>query len=123
MPRAQVRREPTIALRISKLATGRTRVGRRVKYLVDPSSSDGERAIPERLVLRRWRPRTQERLRARRGVRLPPSTWRALGLILPQDQALWKELDEETIRGLLAEKKQLLRQRQLRAPPVILSSP
>jgi hypothetical protein len=56
-------------------------------------------------------------VRARRGVRLPPSTWRALGLVLPHDQALWKDLDEGTIRRLLAEKKQLLREGQLRAPP------
>lgn len=115
-PRRPARREPPISLRICKLVTGKSRVSTRVNYIVDPCNADDWKAIPEQVVLSRWRRRKSERLSARMGVRLPPSTWRALGVILPDDPALWKDLDEDDIRGFLARKKRTLRVQHLRAP-------
>ena len=50
---AQVLRAP--ALRISHIVCGRENVGGRVRYFVDPEGIRPERAIPEDVVLRRWR--------------------------------------------------------------------
>ena len=48
------------ALRISHVVRGRVNDGSRVRYLVDPEGNSEERAIPEDVVLLRWRRRAME---------------------------------------------------------------
>jgi hypothetical protein len=95
---------------------GRTRAGNRVKYRIDPTGRDEELAVPERVVLSRWRRRRTEKLRARKGARLFPSTWRALGVVLPTDESEWRGLTVEDLRDLRARSQAKQRRRQLRAP-------
>lgn len=64
-------------LRISHIVRGRLNERNRVKYFVDPEGHDNERAIPEEVVLKRWRKRTS-RGHSFHGFRLGPNTWRAL---------------------------------------------
>lgn len=66
------------ALRISHIVRGRINVGGRVSYLVDPDGVGDERAIPEEIVLLRWRRRVMES-HSFHGCRLGPNTWRAIG--------------------------------------------
>jgi hypothetical protein len=66
------------ALRISHVVHGRINDGGRVRYLVDPDGNGEERAIPEDVVLLRWRRRTMA-AHTFHGCRLGPNTWRAIG--------------------------------------------
>jgi hypothetical protein len=66
------------ALRISHVVCGRVNEGGRVRYLVDPDGDGDERAIPEDVVLLRWRRRTMDG-HTFHGCRLGPNTWRAIG--------------------------------------------
>ena len=51
----EINRAP--ALRISNVVRGRVNEDGRVRYLVDPDGKGDERAIPEDVVLKRWRRR------------------------------------------------------------------
>lgn len=66
------------ALRISHVVRGRVNDGSRVRYLVDPEGNSEERAIPEDVVLLRWRRRAMDG-HTFHGCRLGPNTWRAIG--------------------------------------------
>lgn len=74
------------SLRISHIVYGRTNEGKRVKYLIDPS---GEHfAIPEEVVLIRWRRRRHPNA-SFSGARLGPHLWRALAKSLGEDCSKW----------------------------------
>ena len=45
------------ALRISHIVYGRMAVKNRVHYLIDPKGKGSEHAVPESVVLKRWRKR------------------------------------------------------------------
>lgn len=70
----EIKRAP--ALRISNVVRGRENAGNRVKYFVDPNGHGIEKAIPEDVVLRRWRRRKLEGF-SFHGCRLGPNLWRA----------------------------------------------
>jgi hypothetical protein len=78
----EINRAP--ALRISHIVRGRVNDGGRVRYLVDPEGSGDERAIPEDVVLLRWRRRLMDR-HTFHGCRLGPNTWRAIGYAFGSD--------------------------------------
>lgn len=65
------------ALRISHIVRGRINEGTRVKYFVDPEGHKHDRAIPEDVVLKRWRKRTMAS-HSFHGFRLGPNTWKAI---------------------------------------------
>lgn len=71
----EINRAP--ALRISHIVSGRINENGRVRYFVDPMGADGERAIPEDVVLKRWR-RREMTGHTFHGCRLGPNTWRAI---------------------------------------------
>jgi hypothetical protein len=66
------------ALRISHIVRDPINVDGRVRYLVDPDGLGDERAIPEDIVLIRWRRRKMDG-HTFHGCRLGPNTWRAIG--------------------------------------------
>ena len=65
------------ALRISHIVYGRQASGNRVFYLVDPKGAGDERAVPESVVLKRWRKR-QFPSHTFSGERLSSTLWRAV---------------------------------------------
>ena len=65
------------SLRISNIVRGRENVGLRVHYFIDPDQSSGEKAIPETVVLKRWRKRKLDNHQFF-GTRLSPTVWRAV---------------------------------------------
>ncbi len=65
------------ALRISHIVYGRQPSKNKVLYLVDPKGQGEERAIPESVVLKRWRKR-QFPGHTFSGERLSPTLWRAV---------------------------------------------
>lgn len=88
------------ALRIARTVRHRQKVGPRVTYAVNADGSGEERGIPEQVVLVRWRRRVLDGYVFRRG-RLPPSTWRALPLVLGPDVSSWSNLSVDAIRECL----------------------
>ena len=66
------------ALRISHIVYGRQASGNRVFYLVDPKGQGDARAVPESVVLKRWRKR-QFLGHTFSGERLSSTLWRAVG--------------------------------------------
>jgi hypothetical protein len=65
------------SLRISNIVRGRENVGPRVHYFIDADQASGEKAIPETVVLKRWRKRKLDGHQFF-GTRLSPTVWRAV---------------------------------------------
>ena len=72
------------ALRISHIVRDPINVDGRVRYLVDPDGLGDERAIPEKVVLIRWRRRQMDG-HTFHGCRLGPNTWRAVDYAFGSD--------------------------------------
>lgn len=98
----EINRAP--ALRISHVVQGRTNEDGRVRYLVDPTGRGEERAIPEDVVLKRWRRREMDGC-SFHGCRLGPNLWRAVDRSLGRRADLLCRLTAEEI----AEARQGLR--------------
>ena len=77
MPTSNAELNKAPALRISHIVRGRRKEGNRVKYFVDPEGHKHDRAIPEDVVLKRWRKRTMAS-HSFHGFRLGPNTWKAI---------------------------------------------
>lgn len=82
------------SLRISHIVYGRKNEGKRVKYLVDPNGD--EFAIPEEVVLIRWRRRKHPNA-SFSGARLGPHLWRALAFALGSDCSVWPSKMTEAV--------------------------
>jgi hypothetical protein len=84
------------SLCISHIVYGRKNDGKRVRYLVDPS---GDRfAIPEDIILIRWRQRKHPNA-SFSGARLGPHLWRALTFALGHECASWPlKMTEKTLQ-------------------------
>lgn len=87
MPRApifetEINKAP--ALRISHIVRDPINIDGRVRYLIDPDGRGDERAIPEDVVLTRWRQRVMAGY-SFHGCRLGPNLWRAIGRGLGTD--------------------------------------
>src|SRR5687767_4925565 len=93
--KAKTKAKPS--LRISNIVYGRVVEKRRVKYLVDPRGIGQERAIPEQVVLRRWRRRPLSGY-VFSGVRLSPTLWRAIPAMLGPKPHKWMSLDDMKLR-------------------------
>jgi hypothetical protein len=104
-PRYQTEVNRAPALRISHIVHGRTNEGTRVMYLVDPTGAGSRRAIPEKVMLYRWRKRRMERV-VFYGCRLSPTIWRAIKIAFPitANRLCALSIDE---LGWMAESKQL----------------
>ena len=84
------------ALRISHIVRGRTNNGGRVRYLIDPEGNDEERAIPEDVVLIRWRKRDMPN-HTFHGCRLGPNLWRGVDRALGRNAEIICRLEKHTI--------------------------
>ena len=63
----------------------RTNKNRRVEYLIDPKGRpEGGYAIPERVILSRWRKQSSRKV-VFRGMRLSPNVWRSIRIALGDD--------------------------------------
>lgn len=85
------------SLRISHIVYGRQSKGNRVQYLLDPKGEGSQSAIPEEVVLHRWRHRKFEGFTFS-GARLSPSIWRALPTALDGGPSKWVKLSEMEIQ-------------------------
>ena len=89
------------SLRISRVVRNRSKEGARVYYDLDApgtpaAEATGDRGVPEKVVLVRWRRRTRPG-RTYAGVRLQPTIWRALPVALGADVARWRRLTVDEI--------------------------
>jgi hypothetical protein len=95
------------SLRISHIVYGRRKVGNRVEYQVAPDSD--QFAIPEKVVLIRWRQRKHLNY-VFSGARLGPHVWRALPLLLGSDCAKWPDaINAETVAARRLEHQELIK--------------
>ena len=99
------------ALRISNVVYGRERrKDGRVTYLLN-SNSDEPRAIPEEIVLKRWRSRKQAN-KSFKGFRLSPNFWRAIGLALGANAEKIKALKIQEIEVNFSKYKKDLKEQK-----------
>ena len=84
------------ALRISHIVRDPINADGRVRYLVDPDGLGDERAIPEDVVLIRWRRRKMDG-HTFHGCRLGPNIWRAVDYAFGSDAEKVFELSVEQI--------------------------
>jgi hypothetical protein len=103
------------ALRISHIVYGRRSDRGRVKYLVDPQGRGDEWAIPEQVVLRRWRRRRSPDYTFS-GERLSSTIWRALPAMLGGQVQRWRLFDLSELERLHERCASDLRARKLSAP-------
>jgi hypothetical protein len=84
-------------LNISHVVRGReTRPDNRVIYFPNNNILEGQKVIPEKIVLKRWRMRVFVYSFAR-GFRLSPNFWRAIGIALGNNAKKIKSLNETEI--------------------------
>ena len=102
----EINRAP--ALRISNIVKGRENRNGRVYYFIDPTGSSTKRAIPEKVVLARWKKRKMDG-HTFDGCRLGPNFWRAIGKVFgPNAKAicgLEQSILETSRNDLNAEKR------------------
>ena len=99
------------ALRISNVVYGRERrEDGRVTYLIN-GNSDEARAIPEEIVLKRWRSRKQAN-KSFKGFRLSPNFWRAIGLALGANALKIKSLKIQEIEANFSKYKKDLKEKK-----------
>lgn len=103
------------ALRISNVVRGRETFGTRVKYFLDPDSLTGEKAIPEQIVLKRWRRRKMAG-HYFSGTRLSPTVWRAIDCCFGLTPAELSALSQQQIAELTELKYEALRSEFLKLP-------
>jgi hypothetical protein len=84
------------ALRISHIVRGRVNDGRRVRYLIDPEGNGEERAIPEDVVLIRWRKREMKH-HTFHGCRLGPNLWRGVAQALGRNAEIICRLEKPAL--------------------------
>lgn len=96
------------ALRISHTVHGRQLVGNRLYYLVDPKGQGDLRAVPETVVLRRWRMRKFPG-HTFSGIRLSSTLWRAVGLALGSDAPALCRMSVAALANTIEKQRPLLR--------------
>lgn len=103
------------ALRISHIVYGRESRGNRVYYLVDPKGKGEEKAIPETVVLKRWRKRRFPGY-VFGGCRLSPNLWRAIPLVFGDNTGRICGLDEPAIEKAIERARETLKARYYDVP-------
>ena len=96
------------SLRISHIVYGRIAVGNKVKYLIDPSGIEDKRAIPETVVLSRWRKRKFPGY-VFSGSRLSSTFWRAIAVAFGTDAISISKLSQEEIQEVIENKRNILK--------------
>lgn len=101
------------ALRISHIVYKRIAEGNRVRYLIDPKGIDQTTAIPEQVVLKRWRRRIFAG-HVFKGARLSATVWRAWHATF--GMANVREMSPERIKRCIETAIPSLKQRHLKLP-------
>ena len=104
------------ALRISNIVYGRQPRGNRVTYLVHPRGQGQERAVPETVVLKRWRARKASAYRFG-GCRLSSTLWRAVALSFKQAPEALTALSVAEIQAVTNASETIRAPENLRLPP------
>ena len=86
-------------LSISTIVYGRHNNGTRVTCLLDPEGAGDARAIPEEIILRRWKGK-EHAAYTHHGTRLNPNVWRAVQQMLGRDASLWLRHTVEMLHEL-----------------------
>lgn len=108
------------ALRISHIVYGRQLVKNRVYYLVDQKGGGDLRAVPETVVLQRWR-RRRFPAHTFSGARLSSTLWRAVGLALGNNAKALCNMSTQSLSAAIDEQRTLLREHHYALPaPVAL---
>lgn len=107
--------DPKPALRISHIVHGRQLVRNRVYYRVDPKGVDEHVAVPETVVLKRWRAR-QFSGYSFSGTRLSSTLWRAVGLVMGNDARRLCRLSVVTISEIVDKQRGALRAHHFALP-------
>lgn len=98
-------------LHVSHVVYGRqapSKRGGHVTYLLDPKGRGEKRAIPENIVLVRWRKRVMPGYTFS-GGRLGPNLWNGLAVALgPEPKASWLKLTEAQLNDCLVESRPLM---------------
>ena len=87
------------SLRISPNVYGRTSVGNKVKYLIDPKGIGSDMGVPERVVLTRWRQRQFPNHKFS-GDKLSSTLWRAVAAVNGKNAAKNCHLSMEKVENL-----------------------
>lgn len=103
------------ALRISNIVYGRQLVGTRVYYFVDPRRDGTEKAVPETVVLTRWRRRQLSGYKFS-GTRLSSTFWRAMHQAFPHDTKSICRLSADEIHKIIEKKRSELERYHYRLP-------
>ena len=101
------------ALRISHIVYKRVTEGNRVQYLIDPQGVVQTTAIPEQVVLKRWRRRIFAG-HVFKGARLSATVWRAWHATF--GMANVREMSPERIKRFIETATPSLKQRHLKLP-------
>ena len=102
-------------LNISHVVRGReTRPDNRVIYFPNNNILEGQKVIPEKIVLKRWRMRVFVYSFAR-GFRLSPNFWRAIGIALGNNAKKIKSLNETEIEISFTKHQDALRAKNFKA--------
>jgi hypothetical protein len=109
MEQAMPDAEQTPSLRISNIVYGRKSVGNKVHYLIDPRGVDPEMAIPETVVLKRWRRRKFDGYTFG-GTRLSSTFWRAVAMAFTADPTKVCGLDQQQIEQIIKSSSETRRQ-------------
>lgn len=96
-------------LRISHIVYGRVSNGNRVKYLVEANGEGEKRAIPETVVLTRWRKRKFSGYTFS-GSRLSPTLWRAVSQAFGSDAKAICRLSIDDITNAVESKRTVLKE-------------
>lgn len=107
--------DPKPALRISHIVHGRQLVGNRVYYRVDPKGINELMAVPETVVLKRWRAR-QFPGYTFSGTRLSSTLWRAVGLALGADARRLCLMTPSTLSEVIDRQRTTLRSHHFALP-------
>ena len=107
--------DPKPALRISHIVHGRKLVGNRVYYQVDPKGMNELMAVPETVVLKRWRAR-QFPGYSFSGTRLSSTLWRAVGLALGAEARSLCRMSSEIISEVINKQRTQLRSHYFALP-------
>lgn len=86
------------SLRIARVVYGKERRGNRLLYLLAASPAPGPKGIAEKVVLYRWCQRALSGYTFK-GVRLPPSLWRAMVDALGKRVSTWDRLSPSEIKA------------------------
>ena len=103
------------SLRISHIVYGRESAGNRVKYLVDPHGKGDEKAVPETVVLKRWRKRRSPGY-VFGGSRLSSTFWRAVAAAFPYKADRICTLDMHELEVTIKSAREALRDKYLELP-------